>query len=172
MEINNKPLVKKLFSNRISTVMIRKAVLSDVKDIQTLIEGFARRGAMLARSLNYIYENLRDFHVYIEDGVLAGCCALHVVGWEGLAEVKSLSVAEHAHGKGIGRQLVESCITEARTLGITRAFALTFVPDFFNKVGFHPVEKESLPHKIWSDCINCPFFPDCHEIAVARELQV
>lgn len=122
------------------------------------------------RSLNYIYENLRDFWVYVENNKIAGCCALHIVGWQDLGEIKSLGVDKSIHQRGIGTKLVKKCITEAKALGLKKVFALTFVPGFFKKLGFNPINTRELPHKIWSDCINCVFFPDCKEEAVIRTI--
>lgn len=149
--------------------MIRKAVVADVGDMQKLINSFAEKNAMLPRALSAIYENIRDFVVMEEDGRVVGCCALHV-SWSDLAEVKSLAVDESTQGKGYGKQLVEVCLGEARELGVTSVFALTYVPDFFEKLGFSRIDKSKLPHKIWSECINCPKFPDCGEEAVFTEL--
>ncbi len=125
---------------------------------------------MLERSLNYIYEHLRDFWVYEERNKILGCCALHIVGWQGLAEIKSLSVKEKYQNRGIGKALVKQCLVEAYSLGIKRVFALTFVPLFFKRLGFKVIKREALPHKIWSDCINCAYFPDCKEEAVIFNL--
>lgn len=151
--------------------MIRKAVLSDAQHIHELISMFADKKAMLPRSLNFVYENIRDFFVYVDDqDIPVGCAALHVVGWEGLAEVKSLSVRSNYQKTGLGRILVESCLEEARLLGVKRVFALTFVPDFFIRCGFHVIDRDTLPHKIWTDCIDCPFFNNCKEIAVELSL--
>jgi amino-acid N-acetyltransferase len=119
--------------------------------------------------LNAIYEDIRDFFIIEEGGRMVGCCALHVT-WGDLAEVKSLAVDESAQSKGYGMQLVNACLNEARDLGVPRVFALTYLPDFFEKAGFSRVDKGTLPHKIWSECINCPKFPDCGEEAVAIEL--
>lgn len=145
--------------------MIRKARIGDVETIQKLINHFAEKNAMLPRALSTIYENIRDFVVIEEDGIVVGCCALHVT-WSDLAEVKSLAIAEGTQGKGYGRELVQICLDEARQLGIPSVFALTYVPEFFEKLGFTRIDKGKLPHKIWSDCINCPKFPDCGEEAV------
>lgn len=150
--------------------MIRKAILKDVQNIHKLISSFAKKEVMLPRSQNYIFENIRDFFVYEENGEIIACCALHIIGWEDLAEIKSLSVDEKYHKKGVGKELVLECIEEAKKIGVKKIFALTFVPEFFNKVGFNEIDKETLPHKIWSDCINCPSFPHCDEIAVVREI--
>ena len=149
--------------------MIRKAQISDVKDIQKLLMTFASRGDMLSRSLSELYESLRDFYVIEEDGVLLGAAALHIV-WEELAEVRSVAVSEDAGRKGIGSRLVQACINEAREIGLKRIFCLTYKPEFFGKHGFRLVDKAELPHKVWGDCIKCPKFPDCDENAMILDL--
>jgi amino-acid N-acetyltransferase len=143
--------------------------MSDVKGIQQLIAEYARKGDMLPRSLADIYENLRDYFVFEEDGgELAGSAAIHIM-WEDLAEVRSLAVREGRMRRGIGTQLVESCISEAIVLGIGRVFALTYKPEFFEKLGFHIVDKAELPQKIWTDCLKCSKFPDCDEVALVAD---
>ena len=149
--------------------MIRKARISDVKDIQKLLMTFANRGDMLSRSLSELYESLRDFYVITENDRLVGAAALHIV-WDDLAEVRSVAVAEEAGRKGIGSQLVQACIAEAREIGLRRIFCLTYKPDFFAKHGFRLVDKSELPHKVWGDCIKCPKFPDCDENAMILDL--
>jgi len=149
--------------------MIRKARMSDVKVIHQLIAEYARKGDMLPRSLADIYENLRDYFVFEEDdGELVGSAAIHIM-WEDLAEVRSLAVREGKMRRGIGTQLVESCISEAIVLGIDRVFALTYKPEFFEKLGFHVVDKAELPQKIWTDCLKCSKFPDCDEVALVAD---
>ena len=149
--------------------MIRKARMSDVKGIHGLIAEYARKGDMLPRSLADIYENLRDYFVFEEnDGELVGSAAIHIM-WEDLAEVRSLAVREGKMRRGIGTQLVESCISEAIVLGIGRVFALTYKPGFFEKLGFHIVDKAELPQKIWTDCLKCSKFPDCDEVALVAD---
>lgn len=152
-----------------SEALIRKARIPDVPEIHRLINTFAERNAMLPRALSAIYENLRDFLVAEEDGRVAGCCALHVT-WSDLAEVKSLAVDESMQGRGLGAKLVQVCLDEARQMGLPSVFALTYVPDFFEKMGFSRVDKSTLPQKIWTECINCPKFPDCGEEAVRIQL--
>lgn len=149
--------------------MIRKARMSDVKGIHGLIAEYARKGDMLPRSLADIYENLRDYFVFLgDDGELVGSAAIHIM-WEDLAEVRSLAVREGKMRRGVGTQLVESCISEAIVLGIGRVFALTYKPEFFEKLGFHIVDKAELPQKIWSDCLKCSKFPDCDEVALVAD---
>jgi amino-acid N-acetyltransferase len=148
---------------------VRKATLKDVPQIHKLINYFARKDWMLPRSLTYLYENIRDFWVVEDKGKVIACTALHV-SWSDLAEIKSLAVLESHKRRGIGRRLVLKCLEEARKLGIKKVFALTYVLDFFKECGFKRYPKSKLPHKIWGDCLNCPKFPDCSEIAVVIEI--
>ncbi len=150
--------------------MIRKALIKDVKDIQALINHYAKQDKMLPRSLNELYENIRDFFVYEEDGIVAGCVALHVA-WEDLAEIKSLAVAEEKKGQKIGSGLIEKAMRDAGNIGLRKIFTLTYVPEFFEKYGFKRIEHSELPHKIWSECIKCVKFPDCEEIALVKDVK-
>ncbi len=149
--------------------MIRKAKIKDIKQIQNLINSFAKQDLMLPRSLNELYENLRDFWVADEDGKIIGCCALHI-SWEDLAEIKSLAVAKQKQCKGIGRELIQACLNEAKGLAARRIFVLTYQPGYFKKFGFKRVKNSALPHKIWAECINCCKFPNCQEIALLKTL--
>jgi len=149
--------------------MVRKAGFGDIKQIQALINYFARHDLMLPRSLNELYENLRDFWVFVDGRRIIGCAALHVC-WDDLAEVKAVAVDRRHQGKGIGRKLVEACIGEARELGAKKVFVLTYKPEYFKKFGFKKTSHSRLPHKIWAECINCPKFPNCQEVALVRQL--
>lgn len=151
--------------------MIRKARLSDVKTIKELIDFYANKKVILERSFVELYENIRDFFVYEEDGEIRGCCSLHVC-WEGLAEVRSLVVKESEFEKGIGKSLVKNAIEEAKSLKIKQIFALTRIPDFFKKIGFKDIDKKELPYKVWSDCIDCPQFPNCDEVALVYQIEI
>jgi amino-acid N-acetyltransferase len=150
-------------------VKIRKARMDDVEAMHELINRHAKRGRMLARSRMELYENLRDFFVAAEQRRVFGTAALHI-SWESLAEIKSLAVCETAQTKGVGRRLARACLREAGKLGVHRTFALTYVPEFFEKLGFARIDRSELPHRIWAECVRCPEFPDCGEIAMALEL--
>lgn len=150
-------------------MQLRKAKISDVPQIQALINSFADKGELLPRSLNMLYEDIRDFVLMEDDGQIVGTCALHI-NWDDLGEIKALTVNENLQGKGLGRQLVEACMDEGRALGITRVFALTYKPEFFKRLGFRDIDKSELPHKVWNECIHCVKFPNCGEIAVVSEL--
>ena len=149
--------------------MIRRARIPDARDIHQLLLIYAKDGQLLGRSLANIYETIRDFYVFEEGGQVLGVGALAIT-WEDLAEIRSLAVAPGQQGKGIGRQIVEDCLAEARELGLRRVFALTYQPDFFKSLGFHDIEKSELPQKIWGDCLNCVKFPDCDELALLINL--
>jgi amino-acid N-acetyltransferase len=148
---------------------IRKALISDVKQVQRLVNEFAKKEEMLPRSLNDLYENIRDLFVYEDKGQVIGACALHIL-WDDLAEIRSLAVSRELQGRGIGKQLLKTCLKEAKQLGIKRVFALTYQPEFFRKIGFADIDKSKLPQKIWGDCLRCPKFPECDEDAVIMEL--
>lgn len=155
-----------------SAPLIRKARIQDVKAIHGLLlrpgEG---DGLVLPRSFNQLYSHLRDFFVAVDretDEVL-GCCALCIC-WDDLAEVRSLMVRREHRGQGLGRLLVDACLSEAVTLGIFRVFVLTNQEAFFRKMGFVEATKDALPQKVWADCVNCPHFPDCDETPMVMEL--
>lgn len=150
--------------------MIRKARQQDVPFIHGLLSHYGAQGLLLARPLGDLYECLRDF-VVAEDGQgqAVGACAMHIC-WQDLCEVRSLAVLPERNGEGWGGKLVETCCSEAITLGLTKVFTLTYVPDFFERFGFKIVDKQMLPNKIWADCLNCVKFPDCDEIAMLLEL--
>lgn len=150
---------------------VEKARVSDVVQMHKLINYFASKDKMLARSLSEIYENIRDYFVVREGEQVVACAALHV-HWADLAEVKSLAVAENSQEQGIGSQLVAACLDEARGLGMPAVFCLTYRPAFFEKLGFSQVEKGELPHKIWAECLRCPKFPNCDEIALICHFEV
>ena len=149
---------------------IERAKIKDAPQIQQLINSFAEQGEMLARPLSEIYENIRDYFVVRDGERVIACAAIHV-NWSDLAEIKSVAVAEEYHRQGIGNRLIRACLKEAETLGTTTVFCLTYKPDFFNTLGFTPVEKNTLPHKVWNECYRCPKFPDCDEIALVRHLE-
>jgi amino-acid N-acetyltransferase len=148
---------------------LRKAKVSDVSQMADLINSYAAQGEMLPKSLNQIYQSLRDFVIVEESGQIVGCGALHIV-WDDLAEIRSLAVVEERWGNGLGRQMVTCLLEEARQLGLPTVFALTYREEFFKKMGFQVVDKDTLPRKIWVDCIDCLKFPHCDETAVVLHL--
>lgn len=148
---------------------IRPARVRDVKEMHDLVEKYANNKEMLHRSLNAMYENIQEFVVLEHENKIIGCGALHV-SWVDLAEIKALAIAEDFKGKGFGRKIVEKLHENARYLGIEKVFALTFKQEFFKKLGYSVISKEMLPHKIWSECVNCYLFPDCGEVSLIMSM--
>ena len=153
-----------------SGITVRKAAMRDIAPILHLINGYAARGIMLMRTEFEMSEAIRDFSVATLDGELLGCGALHFYS-PTIAEIRSLAVHEHAKTHGVGRTLVEALVAEARQYELHAVFAFTYVDGFFNKVGFDVVERGALPLKAWRDCVRCPKFQQCDEIAVLRILR-
>lgn len=148
----------------------RKASMADIPAIHKLINDYAAEGLMLRRPMMLLYEAVRDFLVAVdENGQVVGTGALHVMGSD-LAEVRSLAVAPSTKGQGVGKAIVDFCVEEAKQIGLTRVFALTYQQVFFERCGFHVVKKETLPQKVWKECVYCDRFHACDEIAVIRYL--
>jgi amino-acid N-acetyltransferase len=149
---------------------VRKASMQDIPALLELINGYAAKGIMLARTEFELSENMRDFMVAYAGNQLVGCGALHFYS-PTMGEVRSLAVAESHKTHGIGRLIVDSLVYEAKLYGLDAVFAFTYVPGFFGRVGFHEVERGELPLKAWKDCLRCPKFHSCDEIAVLRVLR-
>ena len=162
-------MTKKQKKSKAPCPSIRPATVRDAEQIQMLIKHYADKKEMLPRSLNEIYENIRDFAVIEKKGKILACCALHIC-WKDLAEIKSLAVAPRHTRKGYGYALVRYLLAQAPKLGIPRVFVLTFQPGFFELFGFRRVEMTELPKKVWAECIKCVHFPNCDEKALIIDL--
>lgn len=149
---------------------IEPARLSDAEAIHSLVTFWADRGDMLHRPIGEIYEAIRDFKVARVDEQIIGTGSLHIMGVD-LAEVRSLAVAEDAQTKGVGAAIVAACVADARAFGLERVFALTYRPGFFEKQGFTIANVMEFPQKVWNECVRCPFFTNCKEVAVVLPLR-
>ena len=149
---------------------IEPARLSDAEAIHQLITYWADKGDMLHRPVIEIYEAIRDFRVARIEGEVVGCGSLHIMGSD-LAEVRSLAVKERIHAKGIGAAIVSACLDDAREFGLERVFALTYRPGFFEKQGFRVAHVMEFPQKVWNECVRCPFFTNCKEVAVVIDIK-
>ncbi len=148
---------------------IRPARIEDCPRICELINYYAERGRMLHRSLESVYDALREFQVAVEDARIVGCVAVDVF-WSDLAEIKSLAVAPEFRGRGLGRRLIEAALADARKLGVGRLFALTYEKEFFERVGFEMIDRDTLPEKVWRECFQCPKCDACDETAMVRRV--
>ena len=149
--------------------VLRRARVTDVPAVHELINVHAAKGMMLPRARGELYDFLRDFVVYEEDGEPVATGALHIV-WEDLGEIRSVAVEDARRGRGIATEIVEHLLGEAILLGLGKVFVLTFIPGFFERFAFEPAERSALPHKVWADCVRCPHFPDCNEVPMVRSL--
>ncbi|HEY6958866.1 MAG TPA: N-acetyltransferase [Candidatus Limnocylindria bacterium] len=151
------------------TTVIRPARVEDVDAMRELIDHYAADDRMLSRSREFLLEHIRDFFVAEQDGAFTGCCALAVLTPD-LAEIRSLAVRPDSGGRGIGKALVDACVGEARRLGLRRVFALTLVPEFFERCDFTLVSLGRLPEKSASECPVCPKRSACDEHAMLLHL--
>ncbi|MGC4052186.1 MAG: N-acetyltransferase [Paludibaculum sp.] len=149
---------------------LRKARMVDIPAILKLINDYARQGIMLPRNEFELSEGIRDFTVLYDGNRLLGCAALHFYG-PTMAEVRSLAVLPESKGTGAGRALMDALENEAREYELDALFAFTYVPRFFDKMGYHEVDRGELPLKAWKDCLRCPKFQACDEIAVFKALK-
>ncbi len=151
-------------------VFIRKARMEDAQAMHQLLNRFADKRELLPRSIAEIYENLQQFFVAEARGKVIGTCALYVT-WDNLAEVKALAVDEKYQGRGLGKRLLEAVTQTAASLHVRRLFTLTLRSGFFERFGFHHVSKDHLPHKVWTECVRCVYFPErCVEYAMVKDL--
>lgn len=147
-----------------------KASINDIPQIRKLVNHFADKGEMLPRALSELYENMRDFVVVRDGEKLVACAALHIF-WSDLAEIRAVCVAEEIQDKGAGALLMQACLEEVGSMGIETIFCLTYVPSFFERFGFRQVDKTELPRKVWGECLRCPKFPDCDEVAMIYHVE-
>jgi amino-acid N-acetyltransferase len=174
-----------------SEFVLKRASVDDVDAIFALLDFFALRKLLLPKTKDQLYRQIRDFRVIYklgakddenaENGVvqrsrndvnnrsLVACAHLDIFTNQ-LAEVKSLAVHEDFHGHGLGRMLVEDCEGEARSMQIKTIFALTYQIKFFEKIGYHLVDIQSLPEKVFKECVVCPFYGACNENALIKRL--
>ena len=147
--------------------LIRKANLHDVPAMHALIKHWADQRQMLPRTIDQLCNRVRTFWVAEEDGRVIGCAALRIYTPE-LSEICSLAIAEGQQGRGLGQSLVNACLQEAKDLGGSRVFALTYQIAFFERLGFAVTGMENLSEKVWADCNSCPFLDNCNETAMIR----
>lgn len=149
---------------------IRPAEVKDVRGIKALIDPHVETGVMLPKTLTHLYESVRDFRVCVDGDRVIGAGALHIL-WEDLAEIRSLGVHADFHGQGIGKAIGKALLDDAERLGVGRVFALTYAVNFFKSLGFRVIDKNLLPRKVWSDCVNCHKFPMCDEVAMIKDFR-
>jgi len=148
---------------------IRQAQHEDVHTIVRIIAHYAAQGRMLPRSQAALTLALSDYLVADIDGNVIGCGGLEQYANDS-AEIYGLATAPETSHHGTGSAIVQALIEKARTEKISQVFALTLAPGFFHKMGFRTVEHKDLPMKVWKDCIACPKYGNCDEIAMVLDL--
>jgi len=148
-----------------------KAKLSDIPSMQALVTTEVKDGIILNRTEDEVATNIRSYVLAKDEGKLVGYTALHIHS-KRVAEVRSLIVDEKYRGQSVGKRMVEFTLDEAKALGVEEdVLVLTYLPQFFEKLNFHEINKEGIPeHKIWADCIKCIHFPVCNEVALVYKL--
>lgn len=147
-------------------IRITKATLYDIPQMQQLVSNEIKKGIILQRSNDEVATNIRSYIVAKENNKIVGYGALHIHS-PTLAEIRSLIVDSMYRGKGMGVEIVKNCLEEAKYLGVEDVLVLTYLPQFFEKLGFNEIEKTAIPeHKIWADCVKCIHFPKCDEISL------
>jgi len=149
---------------------IIKPTLNNIIDIQSVVKPYVDEGIILYRDEDEIATNIRSYVLAYENEIPIGVGALHIFS-PFLGEIRSLAVSKDFQGKGIGKKIVSSLLEEAKKIGLKEVLVLTYQKEFFEKLGFREIPKESIPDKkIWADCIKCKFFPNCNEIALITSL--
>ena len=156
-------------------LVLRRAQVADVPGIAGVMAPYVVEGSLLPRPVSELYQCVREFHVVervSENGqapTIVACAALRLL-WRDLGEVRSLAVRPDAHGKGLGAALVDAVVADARALGLPRIIALTREVGFFQHSGFNAQRRESIPRKVWTDCVRCPKRHACDEVAMTLDL--
>ncbi|MEO1941287.1 MAG: N-acetyltransferase [Campylobacterales bacterium] len=149
---------------------LRPATLREILEIEMLLTPYVKEGVILERSRDEIAQNIRSYLLLYSNRQLVGVGALHIYTPQ-LGELRSIAIREEFRGKGFGKFLVEGLIREGKRLGLRDLLVLTYQKVFFEKLGFIEIPKEAIPEKkIWNDCIKCPFFPVCNEVALLKSL--
>ena len=156
-------------ASRTDGIVVRRARVDDVPGIAAVMARYVEQDVLLPRPVSELFQCIREFHVADDGGEIVACAALRLL-WSDLGEVRSLAVRPDAHGKGLGGALVEAVVADARGLGLPRVIALTREVEFFERCGFTIEQRESLPRKVWTDCVKCPRRHACDEVAVVLDL--
>lgn len=148
---------------------LRRATLADAQEITDLVNyWFRKTGDVLPRTLDSVCESIRNWVVIEDKQGIVGCGALVILGPD-LAEIRSVVVRPGYQGSGVGRQIVGQLLKDAEEIKVPTVFTLTKAVGFFEKLGFKVTEKDLFPRKVWKDCVHCPKFPICDEIAMVLD---
>ena len=148
---------------------IRPAENDDVQTMVRIIGHYASEGLMLPRSHGALTEAVPHYLVADHNGEIVGCVGLEPYSKD-VAEIYGLATSPENSPRGTGSAIVKALVDRARRENLSQVFALTLAPGFFQKMGFRIVEHKDLPMKVWRDCVSCPKFGNCDEIAMVLDL--
>ncbi len=139
---------------RTSDIRVRRARTVDVRAVRRLVQPLAEARVLVAKEAVQYYEAVQDFRVASlgADGDVVGCGALHVM-WEDLGEIRTLAVDAAVAGRGVGGALLEALVEDARELGVSRLFCLTFETGFFGRHGFVPIEEQAVDPEVYAELL-------------------
>ncbi|MDR6863717.1 amino-acid N-acetyltransferase [Phycicoccus sp. 3266] len=133
-------------------VVVRPARAADIRTIREIVRPLAESRVLVSKDAVTYYEALQEFRVAELDGLVVGCGALHVM-WEDLAEIRTLAVRPEAKGSGVGGRLLDALVEDARALGLSRLFCLTFEVDFFARHGFEVIEGRAVDPEVYAELV-------------------
>ncbi len=152
-----------------SSIIILPAHSHHIRSIKRIISYYAKQEMMLERSVAELEHHIDEYFVALINNKVVGCMGLSKPT-AGLSEIKSVAIDSDYQGLGIGVKLLQYCEAQAIERNYKTLFALTYIPTYFTRVGWRIITKELLPHKIWNDCMQCPKYYNCTEIAVCKDL--
>jgi len=151
-------------------ISLSKARLSDIISMQELVVNEVKDGIILNRTADEIATNIRSYILAKDGDRIIGYTALHIHSAR-LSEIRSLIVDGDYRGQSVGKLMVDYALKEAIELGLEEVLVLTYLPLFFQKLGFEEIAKEEIPEqKIWADCIKCIHFPVCNEVSLVYKI--
>lgn len=166
-----------------SELVIKHAKIGDVEEILDLVNHFASSNVVLPRGPAYLFENIRDFVIAVDEKVpvycvldsleelhlIAACGSLHVL-WEDIAEIRALAIHPDYMDGDLENRLVNFMKADAQKLGVKCLVIFTVNAERFEKLGFKVKSRSDLPPKAWGECIRCPKYFRCDEVAMVLKL--
>ncbi|XQW84831.1 argininosuccinate lyase [Thalassotalea piscium] len=156
---------QRLNAQRAAAMSVRRARMSDVDNIFKLTCYWADKGEILPRSRDNIIHDIQNFVVAEIDGNVVGCASLYIYQ-TGLAEIRSVVIDKTAHNQGQGQALVQYLLGFAHQIELEKIIVLTYIPEYFSKLGFNLIEKSSLADNIIEDSEPSPHKDPADEVAM------
>jgi len=164
-----KQVQQRLNATKAAVTSVRRAKMSDVEAIHQLVTIWAEKGEILLRSRDNIIHDIQNFVVAELNGEVVGCASLYIYE-KGLAEIRSIGVAEPFHNQGQGQALVQYLLEFAHQMELKDIIVLTYIPEYFGKLGFELIDKAILANNIIEDSEPSPLKNPEDEVAMKYTL--